>query len=183
MPQIIEIRRQPVSKLDAACRQLKVAIRLFFERSDSLAIHTLAAAAHQVLTDILHKTGRNGLLKNNPLIRDCHKKEWRDTLARAENFLKHADRDPDDDFDFYSASTEPFIFDAVQMYQTLANARFREGDIFVSWFFVAHSHLILEGPSRDKLRAALPQIPDVDPHDRSIWKSIIEDVQLYPMEK
>ncbi|MDR4498810.1 MAG: hypothetical protein MRK02_12960 [Candidatus Scalindua sp.] len=44
-----------VSKLDVARRQLRIAIRLFFERKDCIAIHTLAASAHDVLFPILKK--------------------------------------------------------------------------------------------------------------------------------
>ena len=37
-----------VTKLEAAERQLRVAIRLFFERKDMIAVHTLTAAALEI---------------------------------------------------------------------------------------------------------------------------------------
>ncbi len=46
-----------ISKMAAAQRQLDAAIRMFFDREDELAIHTVAAAAFQVLRDLTKKRG------------------------------------------------------------------------------------------------------------------------------
>lgn len=46
-----------ISKLAAAQRQLDAAIRMFFQREDELAIHTVAAAAFQILRDIVKQRG------------------------------------------------------------------------------------------------------------------------------
>jgi len=40
---------EKVSKIEAAERQLKAAIRLFFDETDMIVVHTLAAAATQVV--------------------------------------------------------------------------------------------------------------------------------------
>jgi hypothetical protein len=48
-----------INKIAAAQRQLDSAIRMFFQREDELAIHTVAAAAFGVLRDILKKRGRH----------------------------------------------------------------------------------------------------------------------------
>jgi hypothetical protein len=40
---------ETVTVLEAAERQLRTAIRLFFERRDMIAIHTLATAAQEIL--------------------------------------------------------------------------------------------------------------------------------------
>ena len=48
-----------VTKLAAAERQLREAIRMFFEQRDELATHTVASAAYRILRDLLAKTGRN----------------------------------------------------------------------------------------------------------------------------
>lgn len=44
-----------ITKLAAVERQLGAAIRMFFAREDSLAVHTVAAAAYQLLTDLKAK--------------------------------------------------------------------------------------------------------------------------------
>src|ERR1700727_600867 len=59
-----------ISKIATAQRQLDAAIRMFFKREDELAIHTVAAAAFQILRDVTrgpggHFTGevfRSGIL-------------------------------------------------------------------------------------------------------------------------
>lgn len=138
---------EQITKIAAAQRQLDAAIRIFFQREDELAIHTLVAAAFQVLRDITkarggHFTGGvykggtlsiakqylQGTLSSNekaiiegsslmPTITELVEhirvhgedvdEEWVEVnvptqherklwLAETTNFLKHADRDPDD---------------------------------------------------------------------------------------
>jgi hypothetical protein len=41
-----------VTKREAASRQLNQGIRLFFDRGDMLAVHTLTAAAFQLFADL-----------------------------------------------------------------------------------------------------------------------------------
>lgn len=48
-----------ITKLAAAQRQLRAAIRLFFADEDELAIHTIAAAAYRLITDLKAARGRN----------------------------------------------------------------------------------------------------------------------------
>ena len=50
-----------ITKLDAARRQLWVAISLWFQDGDEVAIHTLACAAHQIIHDINQHRGGNGV--------------------------------------------------------------------------------------------------------------------------
>jgi hypothetical protein len=60
-----------ISKIAAAQRQLDAAIRMFFQREDELAIHTVAAAAFQILRDVTKQRGghftsevfRSGILR------------------------------------------------------------------------------------------------------------------------
>lgn len=48
-----------VTKLAAAQRQLCAAIRMFFAGEDELAVHTVASAAYQVLSDLKAERGRD----------------------------------------------------------------------------------------------------------------------------
>ena len=48
-----------VLKLVAAERQLREAIRMFFEQRDELAIHTVASAAYRILRDMKENRGIN----------------------------------------------------------------------------------------------------------------------------
>ncbi len=48
-----------VNKLTAANRQLRCAIRLFFSGEDELAIHTITAAAYEIICDLKSRRGRD----------------------------------------------------------------------------------------------------------------------------
>jgi hypothetical protein len=53
----MERRPEIITKLDAARRQLRTAVTLFFQHGDEVAVHTLTAAAHQILIDLLKPQG------------------------------------------------------------------------------------------------------------------------------
>src|SRR5208282_4535810 len=108
-----------ITKTDAAERQLNTAIRLFFESRDHLSSYTLAAASREITDDVIQS--RFGELYQRELARvgdplEVHlshrkgfeilvKPEFYKDFIRLEhkwqNFLKHADKDPD-------AEIEPF---------------------------------------------------------------------------
>ena len=48
-----------VTKLFAAQRQLRAAIRMFFAGEDELAVHTVASAAYRIIADLKAKRGRD----------------------------------------------------------------------------------------------------------------------------
>jgi len=48
-----------ITKLAAAQRQLRAAIRMFFSGEDELAVHTVAFAAYKVLSDLKADRGRD----------------------------------------------------------------------------------------------------------------------------
>jgi macrodomain Ter protein organizer (MatP/YcbG family) len=86
-----------ISKLDAARRQIETAVILYFHEGDPISIHTLAAAAYDVLRDV--NKARDGPPMIKDWMTDYVKPESRTDLINAinaaQNFLKHADRDPD----------------------------------------------------------------------------------------
>lgn len=83
---------QPISKIDAAGRQVDTAIDLYFANGDSLAVHTLAFASFKLLFDLYPHRNDDGFAKN--LDNMIAAEGWR-ALSGPANFLKHADRDPD----------------------------------------------------------------------------------------
>ena len=48
-----------VTKLEAARRQLRAAIRMFFADEDELAVHTVASAAYRLISDLKSQRGRD----------------------------------------------------------------------------------------------------------------------------
>jgi len=85
-----------LSKFEAARRQLETAIKLYFADGDEVSIHTLAAAAYSLIQDINeHRRGEPMLKDLHLLLPDALAREFRRYVNRPENFLKHADKDPD----------------------------------------------------------------------------------------
>ena len=64
--------RLQISKLDAARRQLEIAVRLYFAEDDPVSIHTLTSAAYQLLSDINRALGGPPMLKERVQIGRAH---------------------------------------------------------------------------------------------------------------
>jgi len=82
---------EKLTKSDAARRQTDEAIRMFFDRRDTVAPHTVAAAAAQVLADVGEHHGFQGWTRNKAIVKPEHWKRWRDCVTKYERFFKHAD--------------------------------------------------------------------------------------------
>ncbi|MBI3798197.1 MAG: hypothetical protein HY268_14680 [Deltaproteobacteria bacterium] len=130
-PQVIRL-----SKIEVAERQLREAIRLFAEGRDPVVVRTVAGTAHQVLNDLTKTRGFGSFIKDSPYLRPEKKREWIEMVNSAQNFFKHADRDPEAVLDFYPEFTKFLLLDAVEMYLTLRKCLFLEGFVFRAWLYV-----------------------------------------------
>jgi hypothetical protein len=59
-----------------ARRQLRTAIRLWFDDGDPVSIHTLAAAAYEILHTLARRKGAEDLLFDAHLIKDEYRSIW-----------------------------------------------------------------------------------------------------------
>jgi len=142
---------ETLTKLQAAERQLRVAIRLFFERRDLVAVHTLAAAALEVLRDLVRPRGIKSIFKDSDLIRPEYKKEVANRFNEAQNFLKHADRDPDEQLKFYFEATQFYLLDAAHLYNQLTRQQFPEVTGLFAWFAVKFPNFLVEGAFKEQI--------------------------------
>src|SRR5689334_4474228 len=94
-----------ITKLEAAQRQLAEAVRLFFEQRDIVCVHTLAGAAVRVLSDLAAHRGVANPIRDSDRIRPERRKEFLGVLNAAQNFFKHADKDPHAVFEFRLGAT------------------------------------------------------------------------------
>ena len=91
-----------ITKIDVVKRHLDVAIKLFFEDDDPVPIYTLSAASHTILKDLVkHQTGKLAVFDGwvDKYIRPEKKKEASILFGSKRNFLKHAERDPEETID------------------------------------------------------------------------------------
>jgi hypothetical protein len=149
-----------IGKGDAIRRQLRTAIRLFFERRDVVPIYTLAAASQELLRDLLRPLGKGSVTKDSHLVRPERKKEFLEVLNRPQNFFKHADRDPEEVLDFNSRSLEYVLFDCALMYQAYTGRHLREGFAFVIWFVSLYPDVLFPGDFKDTLERACDALSD-----------------------
>lgn len=110
-----------LSKLHVARRQLETATRLYFSMGDPVSIHTLVAAAYQVLRDLNKAHAGDPMLKDAMpnLVDPSSKDEVRRKLNEAETFFKHAEWDLAEVLEFRQEPTELLLFEACQKYRHL----------------------------------------------------------------
>jgi hypothetical protein len=133
-----------ISKLDGARRQIETAIRLYFDDGDPVPIHTLAAAAYSVLRDINEKRGGIMMLKDAWRFLDTPEaKEFKRYINQPDNFLKHADQDPDGTLVFNARWTYAMLFEASHKYCGLTGEWRPLMALFLIWF-VAQEPQIFE---------------------------------------
>lgn len=133
-----------ISKLDAAKRQIDSAIVLFLNNGDPVSIHTLTAASHQLLIDLGKKQRISSFVKEEVCksIRPEKVKEYEKMVSEAENFFKHADRDPDELLKFPIGQTSFLLWDACQMYPKLTDETTPLITVYNMWFFVRNSDIL-----------------------------------------
>lgn len=145
-----------ISKLDSAKRQIEVAIRLYFHFGDPVAIHTLTAAAYNVIRDINKNLGRDPLLIKealiNEFIRPGKRKEFLKKMNEAENFFKHPDRDPGEALAFSPRITELLLWEAGDTYQRLTGELTPLIHLYRGWFIMHHMDVFNEMPEDLKLK-------------------------------
>jgi hypothetical protein len=134
---------EPISKLEAAGRQLDQAIALFFSDGDSVSIHSLALNAFEISVALAKRDGATDWLE---LVREDAssalgvdtKKEFLAIFHRARNFFKHADRDAEETLPTFGDADNDFA---------LALTVFQFGEIaertlpmwaFLVWFYATH---------------------------------------------
>ena len=144
-----------VTKLDAAERQLREAIRLFLEDRDPVAIHTLASAAAQITADLLRAKGVSSIIRSGSMVKAERRKEVMRKIREPENFLKHAESDPTAVLRFNAGASSFFIFAAIAEFELLAGRRFPGADVFLIWFYMKYPDVIAETPQAAAIREAV----------------------------
>ena len=125
-----------ITKSEVVARQMKAGIRLFFQGGDPVAIHTLIAAAHQILVDVGKAQDIHSVVKNTAAVRNVKAREFIKGVNYPFNFFKHADRDSTAEINIEPLPrfTQDFIMDAVLMLQGLTDSIPFEAKVFWAWF-------------------------------------------------
>jgi len=83
-------------------------------------------------------------------IKPGKEKLFRDKLNEAENFFKHADKDPEGSIEFSPFQTEILLFDACSHYYTLTGETVPVFRLFEGWFMLHNTEAFNLPPEMDK---------------------------------
>ena len=135
--------RITITKLEAARRQLETAIRLHFTSADPVSAHTLAGAAYGLVQGVNAKRGGARMLKDLWQLLDREgAEEFKRHINRAENFLKHSDRDPDAEYTIDTRWTEALLVEASHKFCELTGENPPLLALVCVWFIVRHPEVL-----------------------------------------
>ena len=134
-----------ISKIDAARSQIDTAVYLYFDYGDPVSIHTLATASFEILRD-LDKHGSNTGTFYDYLAQSIQPDYYKvaiETLREAQNFFKHANRDPKATLEFSLAEPEIFLLGACDKFRSVAGHRTGEMGLFITWFRMQNPGMVV----------------------------------------
>jgi hypothetical protein len=145
----------------AAIRQLDVAIDLLFADYDPLAIRTLAAAAHGILSDLVEqkkpgKSWRSNMIEGSGLT----DKAALEIINSAQNYLKHADRDPDAVLNFNDEENHHVLFFATLECGELGHKLSMRMQVFQIWYLASYPDFL--GHETEHVKNSKEMFPSLD---------------------
>lgn len=129
-----------VTKLEVARRQLRTAIRLWFQDADPVSVHTLAYAAYEIIHVLSEKRDkyRPTLIFDADMIKDEYVGDWNAKIRKSANFFKHANKDPDASLEFMPSLTLLFIMGAASGLRLMEEKPGREELTMFYWLCFHH---------------------------------------------
>jgi hypothetical protein len=143
-----------ITKMDALRRQLRIAIRLWFADEDPVAIHTLIAAAHEILHRLYRDRGLSGLLFDSAQIKDEFRGEWARRIKSHANFFKHAAQKDESVIEFSPLINELFLLFCVRALADMREPMGPEEEAFGHWIFF-HRPELISGHAYDNIPAEM----------------------------
>jgi hypothetical protein len=129
-----------LTKLEATQRQLETAVQLYFDYGDEVSIHTLVVVAYGIVRDVNKHRGGDSMIKDdlNGLLPLEELREFKKRINSPDNFLKHADRDPESVGELDPRWTEVLLWEACKKYCELSGTQNKTLPAFVFWFVANH---------------------------------------------
>lgn len=174
-----------VNKLQAAVAQVNAAIEMLFLQMHSVPIHTVAAAAFRVLSDLAKmETNPPRSLDLQTKIKPGKEGEFWSRMNFAANFFKHADKDADGTYEFSPEANDLLIFWAISLYRDMKghDALSVEMKTFISWFFPQWPDILSEGPERTLIES-MSKIARVEIMPRSLLLEAGQKALIQAREK
>jgi hypothetical protein len=138
-----------IKKLDAARRQLRTAIRLWFTAGDPVSIHTLASASHEIIHTLFRRKGLHGLMFDTDQIKDKHRGDWAKLFKDSASFFKHANRENESEIEFNTGSNMAVIIAGVHGLHRMGEPKELEDSAFMYWLRIQHPNFFVKDKVRD----------------------------------
>lgn len=173
-----KIRIEIVTKIEAAERQLKTAIHLFFEQGDPVSIHSLTCAGHNILHDIGKKRQIKSI-RDDSWVKDDKKKEFHSLISGVENFLKHGSREKEQSLEFRPAVTPLYILDTIALKAKLGRQLSQEDALFLVWFHLKNPETLALDAIKGEptIGAAFKQLCTINPDDFDLLSEIVRNLK------
>lgn len=165
-----------VDKMHAAHRQLNWAIWLHFNDCDPVAVLTLAGAASVVFANLVaHRCPERSWDKRAAAVMGLTAKEYFAIVRRGQNFLKHADEDPEATLSWSLEENEAIMMNAVMEAGELDHLS-PNASVFQFWYIAKHPRLW--SADFEPLRMARQVFPGLEqmspPEQRAFGARVIE---------
>ena len=136
-----------ITKLDAAQRQLRTAITLWFNEDDAVSIHALAFAAYEVMHAVSKRLNpyRRDLLFDSLVIKDEYRDLFNIQLKKSASFFKHANRATETEIEFDPSISEMFILYAIAGRELCKHGQSSEESAYLWWMQLNQPELLTEG--------------------------------------
>ena len=136
-----------LTKLEAARRQIAVAIRLFFDDRDAVSVYTLAANAWEVVDVLCRRRGVDSLSRETEGRLRSGRSLRHDFINQPyRNFFKHADRYSEGTVEgFRDESNDHLLMLAAEDLLRLEEAKLLECQVFQIWYLAAYPEKIAAG--------------------------------------
>jgi hypothetical protein len=146
-----------VTKLEAAQRQLRTAIRLWFADADPVSVHTLGYAAYEIIHAVSKRLNpnRRDLLFDSLSIKEEYRGEIAMLLKKHANFFKHANKAGEDVIEFHPVTSHLFLLFSIIGLEVCGQTKSTEEWAFVSWMQVHHPEFLTE-KGREVVANAIP---------------------------
>lgn len=128
-----------VTKLDAARRQLRTAISLWFTEGDPVAIHTLVYAAHEIIHRLFRLRGHRDLMFDSAVVKDEYRGEFARYLKEDANFFKHAKTDATAERTFNPLANDLFLLVSLVGLHRMGEPLGDEEGAYWLWLSIHHS--------------------------------------------
>lgn len=132
-----------VTKIEAAERQIETSIFMFFRNDDALSIHTVTCAGLGVMEALAKQYNKKSSISLiEELVVEHKRGEMKRLLNKPQNFLKHADKDPEDILEYNPNILEYYLFFACNSYHEFTGKMTDAIWWYMLWFSMVHPNLL-----------------------------------------